>query len=267
MLSHWFPRASLSTKVSIARRNATIPAASGSPALYKRRTHIDLFVDNFNPIGYMLRHRSGAGQGRLRFSPSGHRPCASAPARSARLCARVKSRASNPSPGQALLVPRMMDTGPCGRQACGTAHRLPSGPGRSIHVTRRPLPEGRTMQGRTRAAATHRPPSDPMAAPDRGHTALPATRINGMRLPRAPRMAPRRSRDLPPAHGANVRIRPRIYNRANPTGTPRHVRACPAGNTLDFLKTGWGGRIRTCECRYQKPVPYHLATPQQEARL
>ena|GEM_PF-5720798 len=25
---------------------------------------------------------------------------------------------------------------------------------------------------------------------------------------------------------------------------------------------GWGGRIRTCECWYQKPVPYHLATPQ-----
>ncbi len=40
------------------------------------------------------------------------------------------------------------------------------------------------------------------------------------------------------------------------------------------LSAGWGGRIRTCECRYQKPVPYHLATPQQahpllcgEARL
>jgi aromatic ring-cleaving dioxygenase len=29
------------------------------------------------------------------------------------------------------------------------------------------------------------------------------------------------------------------------------------------LLVGWGGRIRTCECRYQKPVPYHLATPQQ----
>src|SRR5438045_5606111 len=28
-------------------------------------------------------------------------------------------------------------------------------------------------------------------------------------------------------------------------------------------EAGWGGRIRTCECRYQKPVPYHLATPQQ----
>src|SRR3954454_9510930 len=28
-------------------------------------------------------------------------------------------------------------------------------------------------------------------------------------------------------------------------------------------EVGWGGRIRTCECRYQKPVPYHLATPQQ----
>lgn len=29
---------------------------------------------------------------------------------------------------------------------------------------------------------------------------------------------------------------------------------------------GWGGRIRTCECRYQKPVPYHLATPQHVRR-
>src|ERR1043166_9413083 len=26
---------------------------------------------------------------------------------------------------------------------------------------------------------------------------------------------------------------------------------------------GWGGRIRTYECRFQRPVPYHLATPQQ----
>ena len=25
---------------------------------------------------------------------------------------------------------------------------------------------------------------------------------------------------------------------------------------------GWGGRIRTCEWRHQKPLPYHLATPQ-----
>ena len=29
------------------------------------------------------------------------------------------------------------------------------------------------------------------------------------------------------------------------------------------MGNGWGGRIRTCECRYQKPVPYRLATPQQ----
>ena len=28
-------------------------------------------------------------------------------------------------------------------------------------------------------------------------------------------------------------------------------------------KTGWGGRIRTCECRLQKPMPYRLATPQE----
>ncbi len=26
---------------------------------------------------------------------------------------------------------------------------------------------------------------------------------------------------------------------------------------------GWGGRIRTCVWRHQKPLPYHLATPQQ----
>lgn len=27
---------------------------------------------------------------------------------------------------------------------------------------------------------------------------------------------------------------------------------------------GWGARIRTWECRYQKPMPYRLATPQQD---
>jgi hypothetical protein len=27
-------------------------------------------------------------------------------------------------------------------------------------------------------------------------------------------------------------------------------------------KDGWGGRIRTCACRDQNPVPYRLATPQ-----
>ncbi len=26
---------------------------------------------------------------------------------------------------------------------------------------------------------------------------------------------------------------------------------------------GWGGRVRTCEWRHQKPLPYHLATPQR----
>ena len=32
---------------------------------------------------------------------------------------------------------------------------------------------------------------------------------------------------------------------------------------LDASLTGWGGRIRTSECRNQNPVPYHLATPQK----
>src|SRR5262249_13320754 len=29
-------------------------------------------------------------------------------------------------------------------------------------------------------------------------------------------------------------------------------------------KSDWGGRIRTFEYRFQRPVPYHLATPQLE---
>ena len=31
-----------------------------------------------------------------------------------------------------------------------------------------------------------------------------------------------------------------------------------------YFVNGWGGRIRTCAWRYQKPLPYRLATPQQE---
>ncbi len=31
---------------------------------------------------------------------------------------------------------------------------------------------------------------------------------------------------------------------------------------LDIKRLGWGARIRTWEWRYQKPLPYHLATPQ-----
>lgn len=31
----------------------------------------------------------------------------------------------------------------------------------------------------------------------------------------------------------------------------------------DTENYGWGGRIRTCAWRHQKPLPYRLATPQQ----
>ena len=30
-------------------------------------------------------------------------------------------------------------------------------------------------------------------------------------------------------------------------------------------EVGWGGRIRTYDTRYQKPMPYHLATPQSQS--
>ncbi len=45
-------------------------------------------------------------------------------------------------------------------------------------------------------------------------------------------------------------------------GTVPVNQRCPhVGN--DEMVTGWGGRIRTCEWRHQKPLPYHLATPHQ----
>lgn len=34
---------------------------------------------------------------------------------------------------------------------------------------------------------------------------------------------------------------------------------------LKAVCLGWGGRIRTYDTRYQKPMPYHLATPHQRA--
>ena len=34
-----------------------------------------------------------------------------------------------------------------------------------------------------------------------------------------------------------------------------------------FRRYGWGARIRTWEWRYQKPLPYHLATPQDDALI
>src|SRR6185436_12979006 len=38
--------------------------------------------------------------------------------------------------------------------------------------------------------------------------------------------------------------------------------------THHLSESGWGGRIRTYECRLQRPVPYHLAPPQyQKFRL
>jgi hypothetical protein len=35
---------------------------------------------------------------------------------------------------------------------------------------------------------------------------------------------------------------------------------------MDPNSLGWGARIRTWECRYQKPVPYRLATPHHSLR-
>lgn len=47
-----------------------------------------------------------------------------------------------------------------------------------------------------------------------------------------------------------------------PKGIPSPGRP-PALQRSAARMAGWGGRIRTCAWRYQKPLPYHLATPQQ----
>lgn len=49
----------------------------------------------------------------------------------------------------------------------------------------------------------------------------------------------------------------------------RDRRSPARGNHLGRVRkrrVGWGTRIRTWECRYQKPMPYHLAMPQPAPR-
>ena len=36
---------------------------------------------------------------------------------------------------------------------------------------------------------------------------------------------------------------------------------------INDLAGGWGARDRTWEWRYQKPLPYRLATPQRQTRM
>ena len=41
------------------------------------------------------------------------------------------------------------------------------------------------------------------------------------------------------------------------------INGYPINRAGFFGSHGWGGRIRTYGTRYQKPLPYHLATPQR----
>ena len=45
---------------------------------------------------------------------------------------------------------------------------------------------------------------------------------------------------------------------------PKQVRD---DSIADFSGNGWGGRTRALEWRYQKLLPYHLATPQKSHLL
>ena len=70
-----------------------------------------------------------------------------------------------------------------------------------------------------------------------------------------PRRPPRAGSNRLPSHAPWAPPSGRRQNRP----IPRYFRELSA--TYRNGKAGWGGRDRTCECRYQKPVPYHLATP------
>ncbi len=61
------------------------------------------------------------------------------------------------------------------------------------------------------------------------------------------------------------RARPRIARPHNPA-TSRQNPACRQKSNscnINYLDTGWGGRIRTSAWRNQNPLPYRLATPQK----
>ena len=57
----------------------------------------------------------------------------------------------------------------------------------------------------------------------------------------------------------SIRVRRR---RASPDGTSPQPRGDIWHHQSLRVGDGWGARIRTWEWRYQKPLPYHLATPQ-----
>ena len=69
-------------------------------------------------------------------------------------------------------------------------------------------------------------------------------------------------RDRPPVRVAAGRLPP-----LRPIGTRGH--SAPVGRKRNqrLRRYGWGARIRTWEWRYQKPLPYLLATPQDDALI
>ena len=75
----------------------------------------------------------------------------------------------------------------------------------------------------------------------------------------------------PPSSAMNTAMLLTIFSMHSPTkrSTRTNVSVAQLRSKLirnvqrkKFAKNGWGGRIRTCAWRYQKPLPYRLATPQ-----
>ena len=81
----------------------------------------------------------------------------------------------------------------------------------------------------------------------------------GARITRAWALAPS-GPSLAALRRSNAQTDARLSNPRFSSLSPNALRCYVGDNVVPSY--GWGARIRTWECRHQKPVPYRLATPQ-----
>src|SRR6056297_1448176 len=64
-----------------------------------------------------------------------------------------------------------------------------------------------------------------------------------------------------------TRASPKLGQRLGHSRSTGQEKSLQRKTTRALRVSGWGGRIRTYGTRYQKPLPYHLATPQRAALI
>lgn len=87
-------------------------------------------------------------------------------------------------------------------------------------------------------------------------------------LPRTATVRLRHRTDIPVARRRRRGAKGLLLPRAETADVEQGAEGgCAARDPAGRMRSGWGGRIRTCAWRYQKPLPYRLATPQIAGRL